>query len=135
MLLLVEPPDLLGFRRLSRSPASKGHRHLLPSCSYRLSANNFEYRQFKRHYSAGPFGAQPPKTPLGHPRVARHRPLLARGDGGSPQRAAAAAAVARSKAWRVNARPGHATQDGLGCASRWLKESVGSRASRKTLVL
>ena len=38
----------------------------------------------------------------------RRRPLLARGDGGSPSTRRQYAAVACSKAWRGNAWPGHA---------------------------
>jgi hypothetical protein len=32
-----------------------------------------EYRKFNRHFSAGPSGVQPLKTPPGHPSVARRR--------------------------------------------------------------
>jgi hypothetical protein len=41
-------------------------------------------RTNKKHFSAGPSGSQPRKTPLGHPSVTRWWPLLARDAGGGP---------------------------------------------------
>jgi hypothetical protein len=80
----------------------------------------------QRHFSAGPSGSQPLKTPLGHADVARRRPLLARGAGGIPSTQRRPAAAARSKAWRGNTRPGQANQDGL----RWkLSGAVGKAAN------
>src|SRR5262249_29224059 len=52
----------------------------------------------------------------------RRRPPLARGDGGVPSTQRRPAAAARSKAWRGNARPGQAAQDGGGESVRGFRE-------------
>ncbi len=52
------------------------------------------------HFSAGPSGAQPPENGLWAPSVTCRR--------------SQPAAAARSTAWRGNARPGQAAQDGVG---------------------
>ena len=54
----------------------------------------------QRHFSAGPSGAQPPENGLWAPSVTCRR--------------SQPAAAARSTAWRGNARPGQAAQDGVG---------------------
>ena len=50
----------------------------------------------KRHFIAGPSGAQPRNTPLGHPSVTRRRPPLARGVGSGPSTPPQPAAAAHS---------------------------------------
>jgi transposase len=57
-------------------------------------------KNFKRHFRLAAPAVRP-----------RRRPLLARGDGGSPSTRRPHAAVDGSKAWRGNARPGHAAED------------------------
>jgi hypothetical protein len=62
--------------------------------------HGLENRNFTCHLSAAPSGAPSQKTPVGHPHVARRRPLRARRASGSPSPRLQPATVARSTAWR-----------------------------------
>ncbi|MGH8065232.1 MAG: hypothetical protein ACRERE_08330 [Candidatus Entotheonellia bacterium] len=68
--------------------------------SQHLTAMFCEDKNFKRHFRLAAPAVRP-----------RRRPLLARGDSGSPSTRRPHAAGDCSKAWRGNARPGHAAED------------------------
>jgi hypothetical protein len=65
-----------------------------------MAADSPEDKNFKRHVRRA--------APAVHP---RQRPLLARGDGGSPSTRRQHAAVDGSKTWHGNAPPGQAAED------------------------